>query len=104
MVLSLLDLKSGLDAVLSGPFQGNDGFANSLKEAFEHFINQRANKPAELIAKFLDNELRAGNKSQNEEELEGVLDKALLLFRYISVSRQAAGYARKMLRCCSKEP
>lgn len=84
MVLSLLDLKSGLDAVLSGPFQGNDGFANSLKEAFEHFINQRANKPAELIAKFLDNELRAGNKSQNEEELEGVLDKALLLFRYIS--------------------
>ena len=34
----------------------------------------------------MDVELRAGNKGQTDEELETTLDKALMLFRYISVS------------------
>lgn len=42
-------------------------------------------RPAELIAKFIDAELRAGNKGQTEEELETTLDKVLILFRYIQV-------------------
>ncbi|XP_050290224.1 cullin-4-like [Quercus robur] len=33
------------------------------------------NQPAELIARFLDEKLRAGNKGTSEEELEGTLDK-----------------------------
>lgn len=44
------------------------------------------NRPAELIAKFLDDKLRAGNKGTSEEELEGTLDKVLVLFRFIQVS------------------
>ena len=51
-------------------------------------------RPAELIAKFLDAELRAGNKGQTEEELELLLDRALILFRYISVRAWARGLAR----------
>ncbi|KAH9606913.1 hypothetical protein KSS87_009308 [Heliosperma pusillum] len=43
----------------------------------------RMNRPAELIAKFLDEKLRAGNKGTSEEELEGTLDKVLVLFRFI---------------------
>ena len=43
-------------------------------------------RPAELIAKYVDVELRAGSKGQTDEELETTLDKALMLFRYISVS------------------
>lgn len=42
-------------------------------------------RPAELIAKYIDGELRAGKKGQTEEELETTLDKTLILFRYISV-------------------
>jgi cullin-4 len=41
------------------------------------------NRPAELIAKFIDSKLRAGNKGTSEEELEGTLDKVLVLFRFI---------------------
>lgn len=44
------------------------------------------NRPAELIAKFLDEKLRAGNKGTSEEELESTLDKVLVLFRFIQVS------------------
>ena len=66
--------------------QRNEAFANSLKEAFESFINQRQNKPAELIAKYLDGRMRAGGgKGQSEDELETVLDRVLVLFRYIQV-------------------
>jgi len=38
-----------------------------------------------LIAKFIDSKLRAGNKGISEEELEGTLDKVLVLFRFIQV-------------------
>lgn len=49
MVQELLDFKDKMDYMVSHCFQKNEKFANSLKEAFEYFINQRANKPAELI-------------------------------------------------------
>lgn len=53
MVQELLDFKDKMDNVVSICFQRNEKFSNSLKEAFEHFINQRANKPAELIGKYV---------------------------------------------------
>lgn len=51
MVQELLDFKDKMDNIVVVCFKKNEKFANSLKEAFEHFINQRANKPAELIGK-----------------------------------------------------
>lgn len=48
------------------------------------------NRPAELIAKFIDGKLRAGNKGTSEEELEGILDKVLVLFRFIQVISQVS--------------
>eukprot|EP00197_Chlamydomonas_leiostraca_P016154 CAMPEP_0202861492 /NCGR_PEP_ID=MMETSP1391-20130828/2868_1 /ASSEMBLY_ACC=CAM_ASM_000867 /TAXON_ID=1034604 /ORGANISM="Chlamydomonas leiostraca, Strain SAG 11-49" /LENGTH=749 /DNA_ID=CAMNT_0049540895 /DNA_START=162 /DNA_END=2411 /DNA_ORIENTATION=- len=89
LVELLLALKARLDEVLGGAFGRNDAFANALKEAFEGFINaaatpRRQGKPAELIAQFVDARLRAGNKGCSDEEVESQLDRALLLFRYIS--------------------
>jgi cullin-4 len=79
----LLDLKARLDVIWEESFSKNDSFSNTLKDAFEHLINLRQNRPAELIAKFIDSKLRAGNKGTSEEELEGTLDKVLVLFRFI---------------------
>ncbi|XP_076337689.1 cullin 4 [Tachypleus tridentatus] len=83
MVQELLDFKDQLDTVVMDCFHKNEKFVYSLKEAFEYFINQRPNKPAELIAKFVDSKLRAGNKEATEEELERLLDKIMVLFRFI---------------------
>ncbi|XP_028170954.1 cullin-4A [Ostrinia nubilalis] len=83
MVPELLEFKEQLDHVVSSCFQRNEKFTYSVREAFEHFINQRQNKPAELIAKFVDVKLRAGNKEATEEELERLLDKIMVLFRFI---------------------
>ena len=83
MVQELLDFKEKLDNILKCCFQNNDKFVTSLKDAFESFINQRQNKPAEMIAKFVDSKLRAGNKESSEEELEKLLDKIMVIFRFI---------------------
>ncbi|GAB6021134.1 Cullin-4B [Chamberlinius hualienensis] len=83
LVQDLLDFKDQMDNIVATCFQKNDKFINALKEAFEHFINQRLNKPAEFIAKFVDSKLRAGNKEATEEELERLLDKIMVLFRFI---------------------
>nr|CAN75926.1 hypothetical protein VITISV_010491 [Vitis vinifera] len=83
MVSCLLEFKASLDTIWEESFSRNEAFCNTIKDAFEHLINLRQNRPAELIAKFLDEKLRAGNKGTSEEELEGTLDKVLVLFRFI---------------------
>uniref|UniRef100_A0A3B6MZ05 Cullin family profile domain-containing protein n=1 Tax=Triticum aestivum TaxID=4565 RepID=A0A3B6MZ05_WHEAT len=83
LVPFLLEFKASLDKILEESFAKNEAFSNTIKESFEHLINLRQNRPAELIAKFLDEKLRAGNKGTSEEELEGILDKVLVLFRFI---------------------
>ncbi|KAK4770839.1 hypothetical protein SAY87_031371 [Trapa incisa] len=83
MVPSLLDFKVALDKIWEESFIKNEAFSNTIKESFEHLINLRQNRPAELIAKFLDEKLRAGNKGISEEELEITLDRVLVLFRFI---------------------
>ncbi|UJR09956.1 hypothetical protein I4U23_014180 [Adineta vaga] len=83
MVDELLDFKEKLDRFLLECFHNNEKFSNTLKDSFEYFLNQRSNKPAELIAKAVDARLRTGNKEASEEELEKILDKLLILFRFI---------------------
>ncbi|KAG6476099.1 cullin-4-like [Zingiber officinale] len=83
LVSYLLEFKTSLDKILEESFFKNEVFSNTIKDSFEHLINLRQNRPAELIAKFVDEKLRAGNKGTSEEELEGILDKVLVLFRFI---------------------
>ncbi|KFK28509.1 cullin 4 [Arabis alpina] len=83
MVQSLLDFKTSLDNIWEESFCKNESFGNTIKDSFEHLINLRQNRPAELIAKFVDEKLRAGNKGISEEELENILEKVLVLFRFI---------------------
>lgn len=112
MVQDLLDFKDKMDNIVTTCFTKSEKFINSVKEAFEHYINQRPNKPAELIgmfikqfllyvvvwmmnevsmdailtllaAKFVDSKLRMGNKEATEEELERLLDKIMVIFRFI---------------------
>ena len=50
MVPALLTMKAAMDSILSESFAKNDSFVMALKEAFEHFINQRQNKCAFVAA------------------------------------------------------
>ena len=50
MIQELLDFKEKLDES-NVCWNHNEKFLHALKDSFEHFINQRQNKPAELIGK-----------------------------------------------------
>ncbi|KAI8062175.1 cullin-4-like protein [Gongronella butleri] len=83
MVPSLLAYKGRLDDVLDKVFRNNASFVNVLKESFEQFINTRNNKPAEQLAKFIDQKLRAQGKKQADDDLEATLDRVLVIFRFL---------------------
>ncbi|KAF7731994.1 hypothetical protein EC973_007099 [Apophysomyces ossiformis] len=83
MVPCLLDYKAKLDNILANCFHNDTLFANVLKESFETFVNTRRNRPAELVAKFIDSKLRASSKKTGDEDVEQVLDRVLVIFRYL---------------------
>ncbi|CAK7313917.1 CUL4B [Vulpes lagopus] len=84
MVQELLDFKDKIDFIIATSFLKNEKFIVAMKDAFETFINKGSNKPAELLAKYVDSKLRAGNKEATDEELEELLDKVIILFRFIN--------------------
>ena len=68
----------------------DQGMLTSAKEAFEHFINLRGNRPAELLAHHVDQLLRQstrqsshGEGDEREDSLNASLDRVLVLFRYL---------------------
>ena len=83
MVQDPLDLKARMDVLLEQAFDSNEEVGHALKDAFEALINVRQNKPAEAVAKFIDQQLRSGGKGASEQQLEALLDRVLTLFRYI---------------------
>ncbi|KAK9462049.1 Cullin family-domain-containing protein [Lipomyces oligophaga] len=83
MVNSLLTFKAQLDNIITTSFKSDDVFSHALRESFELFINKRQNVPAEMIAKYIDEILRAGNKKMEDSVLEVRMSEVLVLFRFI---------------------
>ncbi|KAK5985122.1 Cullin-4 [Trichostrongylus colubriformis] len=86
MVEDLMVFKDKLDVFVETCFGSTDDkmkFAQAEKDAFDFFINTRGNKPAELIAKFMDARLRSANKEASDEQLDQLMNKVITLFRFI---------------------
>ena len=87
MIPSLLAFKKRMDGIIATAFEGDDNLTFALREAFGKFINTRQNKPAEMIAKYLDACLRRGTlgdgSNLDDNALESELDKVLELFRFV---------------------
>ena len=81
-VTGLLALRDKYEAVIKDAFSDDKQFKNALNKAFEHFVNINSHSP-EFISLFVDEQLRKGMKTTSEEEVEGTLDKVVMLFRYL---------------------
>jgi hypothetical protein len=82
----LLRMKSSVDDIVVNAFENHRQFSEGAKVAFEMFINtSKNNRIAELIAKFMDEKLKKGNKTSlsTEKDLDEQLNKAVALFRFI---------------------
>ncbi|KAG1774835.1 Cullin-domain-containing protein [Suillus placidus] len=94
-----LDPKAYVDALLevhrknsetvTRSFRGEAGFVASLDKACREFVNRNSatgsstTKSPELLAKHADMLLRKNNKMAEEEDLEGALNRVMVLFKYI---------------------
>ncbi|KAI0726430.1 Cullin-domain-containing protein [Fomitopsis betulina] len=86
---ALLEVHSKNSETVTRSFRGEAGFVASLDKACRDFVNKNdatgtsTNKSPELLAKHADALLRKTNKMAEEEDLEGALNKVMVLFKYI---------------------
>lgn len=60
----------------------NKEFSYALSDAFQTAFKSRRNKPAEMIAKYLDRAMRKGQKGKKDDDFQAELDAALGLYRF----------------------
>lgn len=81
-IQKLLDLKDRFDQFLEKSFNQNILFKQTISGDFEHFLNLNVKSP-EYLSLFIDEKLKKGSKGLSEQEVEAVLDKTMVLFRYL---------------------
>ncbi|GAB6020164.1 Cullin-3 [Chamberlinius hualienensis] len=81
-VQNLLDLKERFDHFLYQSFNGDKIFKHMIASDFEHFLNLNSKSP-EYLSLFIDDKLKKGVKGMTEQEIENVLDKTMVLFRFL---------------------
>ncbi|KAI0755416.1 Cullin-domain-containing protein [Irpex lacteus] len=86
---AMLEVHHKNSETVTRSFRGEAGFVASLDKACRDFVNRNAatgtstTKSPELLAKHADVLLRKSNKVAEEEDLEGALNKVMILFKYI---------------------
>ncbi|KAM3964876.1 LOW QUALITY PROTEIN: cullin 3 [Aphomia sociella] len=81
-VQNLLDLKARFDHFLQNSFNNDKIFKHMIASDFEYFLNLN-NKSPEFLSLFIDGKLKKGEKGMSEQEIEAVLDKTMVLFRFL---------------------
>ncbi|KAF5769023.1 putative cullin [Helianthus annuus] len=81
-VQRLLEEKHKHDKITSLAFNNDKTFQKALNSSFEYFINSNPRLP-EFISLFVDDRLRKGLRGMSEADVEAVLDKVMMLFRYL---------------------
>lgn len=81
-VTSLLELKDKYDIFLKSSFFNDKEFLKMIGKDFEYFLNLNPKSP-EYLSLFIDDKLKKGVKGMSDHEIEQVLDKTMVLFRFI---------------------
>ena len=84
-VQNLLDLKDKYDCFLRSSFDNDRFFKQTIAGDFEFFLNLNKRSP-EYLSLFIDDKLKKGVKGLSDAEVESVLDKSMILFRFLQVS------------------
>ena len=66
-------------------FANDKSFLHSMNKAFAYFINLNSKSP-EFLSLFIDSKLKKGLKGVSDEEVDQVLDKVMMLFRFFVLS------------------
>lgn len=81
-IQKLLDLKTRFDNFFLTSFSSDKLFKQTISGDFEYFLNLNLRSP-EYLSLFIDDKLKKGTKGLSEQEIEAVLDRTMVLFRYL---------------------
>ncbi|GJJ75721.1 cullin 3 [Entomortierella parvispora] len=82
-VQDVLDLKDRMNIILGAAFAKSKSFENSINQAFENFVNLNPKAP-EFMSLFIDNKLKKDFKGKSDDEIDTILNKTTMLFRFLS--------------------
>ncbi|VDO03574.1 unnamed protein product [Rodentolepis nana] len=97
LIPRLLKFRDALNVCVKESFQCDASCNRIVNDAFEEFINRRPNKPAELLAKYIDLNLRGNKRSQFGEDFDKEIDNLMILFRYINGKDVFKAYYENLL-------
>ncbi|KAI9868669.1 MAG: Cullin-3 [Trichoglossum hirsutum] len=92
----VLRLKDKYDSIWAKAFQQDQGLQTALNRSFHEFINE-FQRSSEYISLFIDENLKRGLKDKTENEVDAVLEKAIVLLRYIQDKDMFERYYKKHL-------
>ena len=81
-IQNLLELKDRFDNFLIKSFSNDKYFKQVISGDFEYFLNLNQRSP-EYLSLFIDDKLKKGVKGLSDAEVEQVLDKSMILFRFL---------------------
>ncbi|KAL2270270.1 hypothetical protein VTJ83DRAFT_2454 [Remersonia thermophila] len=82
-VEDVLQLQDKFDKLSSICFSNDLGLQAAVTKSFTEFINM-FNRSSEFVSLFIDDSLKRGIRGRSEEDIEAVLQKAIMLLRYLT--------------------
>lgn len=82
-VRGVLQMREKYDRIVTVSFRHEKKAQKRMKESFEDFLNMDA-RAASCLAVYVDELLRVGLKGAAEEQIQEALQKAIIVFRYLS--------------------
>lgn len=95
-VRAILELKAKFDVIIRDACRNEKKMVKQLKDSFETFVN-KDNRCSASLAAYVDELLKSNSQAATESEIEGKLDQALVIFRYLSDKDVFESFYRKHL-------
>merc|ERR1712002_365419 len=95
-IQNLLELKDRFDSFLLNSFSNDKFFKQVISGDFEYFLNLNQRSP-EFLSLFIDDKLKKGVKGLSDQEVEQVLDKSMILFRFLQEKDAFEEYYKRHL-------
>lgn len=95
-VEDVLALKQRFDDLWNHCFDHDLILQTALTKSFSDFINS-FDRSSEFLSLYIDHELKSGIKTKSEEEIDQVLERAIVLLRYINEKDKFELYYQKHL-------
>eukprot|EP00088_Acartia_fossae_P013428 TRINITY_DN17039_c0_g1_i1.p1 TRINITY_DN17039_c0_g1~~TRINITY_DN17039_c0_g1_i1.p1 ORF type:complete len:776 (-),score=232.42 TRINITY_DN17039_c0_g1_i1:593-2920(-) len=95
-IQNLLELKDRFDDFLVKSFSNDKYFKQVISGDFEYFLNLNQRSP-EFLSLFIDDKLKKGVKGLSDTEVEKLLDKSMILFRFLQEKDAFEEYYKRHL-------